>query len=100
MAFQIGQSVLHRRPTGVCFDDTIEEWVITKTNKSGSEVWVNNNHKPEDCFYAVYLYPNTPESRTHLEKGIEMSQRHKKEQDEYMVATYQLLNHQTRTGQR
>lgn len=103
MAFKVGTRVVMLTPDpgsshrGI---GTISEHVITKVSPRGDEVWVDNRHKLEDCIYSAYLWADTQDARLHLQRGIEMSRRHKAEEDQYMKDTYEQLNTQFREGLR
>jgi hypothetical protein len=90
--FKIGQSVLYGR------DGVITIHTITKVSKD--YVWINNKHKPEDCFYPAFLYPNTEDSKVFLKDYYDMQLRHEQEKNEMHGRQFKLLNKQTLAGER
>ena len=71
----------------------INSGTIVKATKS--EVYLRGEEFPR---YAAFLYPDTPECVQFLETGIAISARHKKENVEYMSATYEFNNDLIRKG--
>jgi hypothetical protein len=64
----------------------------TVTKIKGDNVWVDNKHKGEDAMYAAFAWPETEETKAHLEFEIALAARHKKERDEQFVKTIKLAN--------
>ena len=96
MAFSIGTKIVR---IASVWEGSIETQVIvhetvTKIGKStGTEcIWVNHQHKPEDCLYAVYAYPDIPECVEFLQRTLDLAEKHKKEDAELMTDTYKLNN--------
>ena len=96
MAFAIGTKIIFRGNNNQTLAPIIKEGIITKIHKDLA--WIDNAHKMEDCLYTAFLYPDTEESRAFLMEGIELTLRHKKEEDAYMKKTYQFNNELIRKG--
>ena len=96
MTFPIGTKIIFQGYDNQTRALMIKAGIITKTSKDLA--WIDNAHKMEDCIYAAFLYPDTEESRAFLTEGIELTLRHKKEEDEYMKKTYQFNNELIRKG--
>lgn len=94
--FKVGDKVICTR-TELCKIGVIEEHTVSKISTK-DYCWCDNAHKQEDCWLAAFLYPDTPECREFLQKGIDMAERHKKEENEYMTETYQFNNKLVRAG--
>ena len=94
MNFKIGTEIIYRDTDGI--NTIIKSGTITRIGKD--TVWLNNKHKPEDQVYSAFLYPNTEECKAFLQRGIDMSTRHKLEEAEYMTETYKLNNDLVRKG--
>lgn len=98
--FKVNQKVLYRLKSDTEHVDKIMTAVVTKV-MADSTIEIRFDEDGMDrLMYSAFVYPDTPESRQHIERGIEMSAAHKKESDAYMTATYQLLNKQSRAGER
>ena len=76
----------------------IKHCVVTKAGKGS--IWVDNAHRPEDCLYAVYAYPDEPDCVAFLEEQQAMVARHKKENDEFLAKTYEFNNQLVRDGRK
>lgn len=66
----------------------------TITRMSGDSVWVDNEHKPEDCIYRSYCWPISAEPE--LREIITETARLKKELDDRMGLIYKLRNRVSR----
>ena len=90
MKFELGDVVLwsatSEDPNGV------RSGRITKMGKPGSEqlIWVDGRHKPEDCIYAAFCWPERVKDE-YLRILMERK-RLKKEYDDSMKLIYELRN--------
>lgn len=73
-----------------CNEQIIAEGTITKMAKD--TLWVDSKHKGEDCLYAAFAWPDTSETRTHLQADLDMAKRHKQERTEFLSKTFKLAN--------
>ena len=67
----------------------LREGTVTKTGKENL-VWVDNQHKPEDCIWAVYCWPVG--FKEELVTILRHRQELKKAFDDSMSEIYQLRN--------
>ena len=96
MAFHIGQSIIYLAGSVLSRNQTIKHGTVTKMNKRGDEIWLDNAHKPEDCLYAAFAYPNLPQCHTLLTDIIEMSARHDRESKDMLTRQIQMSNEMVR----
>lgn len=96
MNFKIGTRVIFRGSNGDLTNPGIKSGTITKIGRD--TVWLDHAHKSEDQVYATFLYPDTTESHALLQEGIDLTNRQKKEQDEYMKKVYEFNNSLVRAG--
>lgn len=96
MAFTIGTKIVRIASIyeGSKETEVIVHETVTKVGKSsGTEcIWVNHQHKHEDCLYAVYAYPDIPECVEFLERILALKAKHKEESNALMSDTYKLNN--------
>lgn len=98
MAFQIGAKVIYLRHTGYRREQVIKDSTITKLNKRGDEMWVDHQHKPEDCLYSAFAYPDISECRELLVDIIAQSARHELENKDILTRQIQVSNEMVRRG--
>lgn len=77
---------------------TLKSGTVTKVGKD--VVWVDNAHKPEDCIYAAFCYPDTEECRAHIMECVNRARIRKEEDRDYMTRTYQLNNKLVLAGEK
>lgn len=95
--FKIGQKVIwtnihHDNPSLL----VICEGTVTKVGKD--TMWLDHKHKAEDQLYASFAYPDTPESRAHLQGLVDHKAAMYEWDKNYMVRTFQLNNKYIREG--
>jgi len=75
--------------------DQIREGTVTRVRNSGEPlVWVDSQHKPEDCIYQAYCWP--ARVREELTAILLERQRLQKAADDSMKLVYELKNAITR----
>lgn len=74
----------------------ISEGTVTKTGRD--TIWVDHQHKPEDCLYAAFAFPDNEVCRKLLEDTIEMGYRHDKESKDMLTRQIQTANEMVRQG--
>lgn len=90
---QIGSKVIY---LGTSWDNgndgnqILKSGTITKLGKD--VVWLDHQHKSEDCLYSAFMYPDVPICREHLQAILDMIARHKQEQGDMQSKTYKLKN--------
>ena len=93
--FKIGQQVIWMNTTEAG-KTVISEGTVTKTGRD--TIWVNGQHKPEDCLYAAFAFPDNEVCRKLLEDTIEMGERHDKESKDMLTRQIQTANEMVRQG--
>lgn len=68
----------------------VAEGTITKVGKE--TYWVDNKHKAEDQVYQAFCLPDREDTRAWCESQIEVTARHKRENDAIAIAFYKLRN--------
>jgi hypothetical protein len=97
--FKIGQSIIWLQTDRTDTTKQImQSGIVTKLNKRGDEMWIDHQHKPEDCLYSSFAYPDIPEARQLLNDILEQSARHKKESLDMLTRQMQLSNQCVRDG--
>jgi len=92
MAFKVGQRITWTgsldTPAG------LRDGTVTKVK--GDLLWVDNQHRPEDCIYAAFCWPF--EVRDELVEVLQKRADLKKAYDNSMALVYQLANDVKRRG--
>ena len=86
---KIGDKIVYGELDG---QSPLKDGIITKVSadKDHDYIWINNQHKPEDCIHKAYVFPIAYKSR--LESIIIERQRLKAAYDESVKWIYQLRN--------
>jgi DNA relaxase NicK len=96
MAFKLNQQVIWLDANTATREREIKQGTITQIRKD--VVWINRQHKPENCFYAAFFYPDNEECRELLEDMIAMKARHEAEESAMLARQIQMTHKCAREG--
>lgn len=88
---KIGQLVIWLRTSAK--DGTTQEIVKGVVTKLGKDVmWVDNQHKSEDCLYSAFAYPAHPDCSLLLNTILLTKARHKQEDLDLLTEQLEMKN--------
>ncbi len=96
MAFKLGQKVIWLGNDNQTLVSVIKSGTVTKTGKD--TVWVDNQHKSEDCLLSAFLWPDLPLARELCERVLQTKARHEAEETALLKEQFELTNFFSKEG--